>query len=388
MSIPIEDSLAVRRAARPGSTPSTRGAHNRFALKLADVCPAGRTGGAYGETAWGILESTPDAIWVFDAATLRLTYANNGLLRHFGYRVDELVAGRVGRIAPELTDGRLRQLLAPLDAGSSDSIVHNTFLRRIDGVDVPVEVRTHAVAAGEDGQPRTYVSVARDVTDRGAAETKRRHGAVESGIREDRDRIARDLHDGVIQRLFATAMSVHALRRRPATLGLDADLSHIVDELDETIVEIRSLIYRLSPDEPSADFQSDMRAVVDEEHAALGLTPTVRFTGDAGSVGGEWRRHVLFIFRELLSNIARHARATRVDVDVEVGEMVLLRVADDGRGFDPNQVAKGRGVRNMSERARALGGSILIRAHPGGGCVVECLLPLPRMEVAAATGGR
>ena len=129
----------------------------------------------------------------------------------------------------------------------------------------------------------------------------------------------------------------------------------IVDELDGTIAEIRSLIYRLSPDEPSADFRSDMLAVVDEEHAALGLTPTVRFTGDVGSVGGEWRRHVLFIFRELLSNIARHAHATRVDVDVEVGEMVLLRVADDGLGFDVAGVTKGRGVRNVTQRRRRWG---------------------------------
>ena len=235
---------------------------------------------------------------------------------------------------------------------------------------------------------RTYVSVACDMADRGAAEANGRLGAIEAGVREDRDRIACDLHDGVIQRLFATAMSVHALRGRPAGLGLDTDLAKIVDEIDGTILEIRSLIYRLSPDEPSADFRSDLLAVVDEEHAALGLNPTVRFTGELGTVGGEWRRHVLFIFRELLSNIARHAHATRVDVDVEVASIVLLRVADDGLGFDPARVAKGRGVRNVTQRASALGGSILMRGRPGGGCIVECLLPLPRIEAAAAAGER
>ena len=145
------------------------------------------------------------------------------------------------------------------------------------------------------------------MTHRGTAEAERRDRAVEAGIHEDRDRIACDLHDGVIQRLFATAMSVDALGRRQAA-GLDADLAHIVDELDGTIVEIRSLIYRLSPDD-SADFRSDLLAVVEEEHGPSG-SPHRPLHRGPGSVGGEWRRNVLFIFRELLSNIARHAHAT------------------------------------------------------------------------------
>ena len=137
------------------------------------------------------------------------------------------------------------------------------------------------------------------------------------------------------------------------------------------------MIYRLDPDEGSGGFESDLLAVLEEERPALGLSPTVHLAGDLGSVVGERRHHVVAIVRELLSNIAHHAHASRVEVHVEVGEAIWVRVGDDGIGFDPARLRCGRGVRNVTQRATALGGSLLIHARPGGGTVVECLLPLP-----------
>ena len=200
---------------------------------------------------------------------------------------------------------------------------------------------------------------------------------IDAAIRADRDRIARDLHDNVIQRIFATAMSVDALRTNQHDGNGDADLAHIVDALDRCIVEIRSVIYYLCPDQGSGGLEADLRAVLEEESAALGLSPAVQFRGDLGAVGGERRHHLVAIFRELLSNVAKHAHASRVEIDVEVGEAVWVRVGDDGIGFDPARPRCGRGIRNMTQRAAALGGSLLIHARPGGGTVVECLLPLP-----------
>lgn len=200
---------------------------------------------------------------------------------------------------------------------------------------------------------------------------------VDAAVRHDRDRIASDLHDSVIQRIFATAMSVDALRAKRPDGEIDAHVARIVDELDRCIVEIRSVIYRLCPDEGTGGLESDLLAVLEEEGPALGLSPTVQFTGDLGSVGGEWRHHLVAIFRELLSNIARHAQASRVEILIEVGEAIWVRVGDDGIGFDPAQLRCGRGVRNVTQRASALGGSLLIHARPEGGTVVECLLPLP-----------
>lgn len=204
-----------------------------------------------------------------------------------------------------------------------------------------------------------------------------RQAEFDAAIRDDRDRIAIDLHDSVIQRIFATAMSVGALREELRDADHDADFAHVVDELDRCIVEIRSVIYRLDPDEGSGGFESDILAVLEEERPALGLSPSVNLAGDLGSVVGECRHHVVAIVRELLSNIARHAHASRVEVLVEVGEAIWVRVGDDGIGFDPGRLRCGHGVRNVTQRATTLGGSLLIHARPGGGTVVECLLPLP-----------
>jgi len=215
----------------------------------------------------------------------------------------------------------------------------------------------------------------------GSVETDRaaflRPDEVDAALRSDRDRIASDLHDSVVQRIFATAMSVDAFRAKQSDRAVKAELAQIVDELDRCVVEIRSVIYCLSPDEASGGLESDLRAVLEEERPALGLSPTVQFSGDLGSVGGQWRHHLVAIFRELLSNIAQHAHASHVDIKVEVGEQIWVRVGDDGIGFDPAALRCGRGVRNLTQRATALGGSLLIHARPGGGTVVECLLPLP-----------
>ena len=209
------------------------------------------------------------------------------------------------------------------------------------------------------------------------AEAPSRQAEVDAAIRDDRDRIASDLHDSVIQRIFAAALSVDALRVREPDGEIVAELAHVVDDLDRCIVEIRSVIYRLSPDEGGGGLESDLLAVIEEERPALGLSPTVQLRGDFGAVGGEWRHHLVAIFRELLSNIARHAQASHVEILVEVGEAIWVRVGDDGIGFDPARLRYGRGIRNMTQRASALGGSLLIHARPGGGTVVECLVPLP-----------
>jgi hypothetical protein len=107
---------------------------------------------------------------------------------------------------------------------------------------------------------------------------------VDAAVRHDRDHIASDLHDSVIQRIFATAMSVDALRAKQPDGEIDADVAHIVDELDRCIVEIRSVIYRLCPDEGTGGLESDLLAVLEEEGPAWGLSP--RFSSPVTS--GLW----------------------------------------------------------------------------------------------------
>ena len=265
---------------------------------------------------WGgpgeILETLPDAVWVLDAPTLRVAYTNHGLWTMLGYSSEQLVGSPLATIAPELSDHDFRRLTGDLAGLPGGSALHRTRLRAWDGARVPVEVRTHALLGGpECCQPHAYVNVARDVRVQAEADGRQRRAEIDAALRDDRDRIARDLHDSVIQRIFASAISVHTLRSRTGGADLDAQVAHIVDELDRSIVEIRNLIYRITPDETEGGLPAEMHSVVDDEHAALGFAPTVCFTGDLGSITGEWRHHILAMLRELLSNVAQHAGAGR-----------------------------------------------------------------------------
>jgi PAS domain S-box-containing protein len=114
-----------------------------------------------------ILETAADPIWVVDALVLRLTYANTGLLRRLGYDDYEVLGRPIGFIAPELADGGFRRRWAQLGGGTLSSLVHPTYLRCSDGVDIAVEVRTHALSAAGDGVdrgPSAYVSIARELS--------------------------------------------------------------------------------------------------------------------------------------------------------------------------------------------------------------------------------
>ncbi|WP_344955139.1 GAF domain-containing sensor histidine kinase [Actinomadura miaoliensis] len=193
---------------------------------------------------------------------------------------------------------------------------------------------------------------------------------------EDRDRIARDLHDTVIQRLFATAMTLMSAIKITQRRDVAVRVQRAVDDLDDTIRQIRSTIFALqtTPDEES--LRSRLHAVVDAAAANLGFAPSVRLDGLLDTaVSDDVGEHLLAVAREALSNVARHAQATEAKVAVEVGdEEVVLRVEDDGVGIPEG--GRRSGLRNMAERAERLGGSFQTRTRPGGGTLLVWRAPL------------
>ncbi len=200
----------------------------------------------------------------------------------------------------------------------------------------------------------------------------------ELGLVEDRERIARDLHDTVIQRLFATGLSLQAATRL-VTRDADRAIERIaaaVDDLDVTIKEIRSAIFGLES-QPAAT-EGTRKAVVvmlAEASRSIGFEPRVTFEGPIDSgLDDDTAVDVLAVLREALSNIARHAHATRADVSLTVGSEVCLTVTDDGVGPPPEH-GPGNGLRNMATRAEAHQGSMLISAAAGGGTRLEWRVP-------------
>jgi signal transduction histidine kinase len=210
-----------------------------------------------------------------------------------------------------------------------------------------------------------------------AIENARLHARVQDlVVIEDRERIARDLHDKVIQRLFATGMALQTTARIAARPDVAARIVQSVDELDETIREIRNTIFALQ--QPSRrGLRVDILATVSEAVETLGFEPHVHLEGPVDSVVPDSvAEELLATLHEALSNVARHADAARVDVVVSVGADVTLRVVDDGSGIDPRAPSNGHGLANMAARAKELGGSFRVEPRASGGTVVEWRAPL------------
>ncbi len=196
-------------------------------------------------------------------------------------------------------------------------------------------------------------------------------------VLEERERIARDLHDKVIQRVFATGMSLQSTARL-ADERVAERLSQAIGELDETIREIRATIFSLE-----GQNLTGLRAAVGETAAdmvaSLGFTPAVHFEGPVDTaIPPTVADQLVVALREALANVAQHAHASRVQVLVRAGSEALLRVADNGVGptGETPRADRGRGLRNLTDRAGAFGGSCTLTLAPAGGSLLEWRVPL------------
>ncbi|HYJ68838.1 MAG TPA: GAF domain-containing protein [Nocardioidaceae bacterium] len=193
---------------------------------------------------------------------------------------------------------------------------------------------------------------------------------------EDRDRIARDLHDLVIQRLFATGLKIQGMvdpARRPDQAER---LAALTDELDATIRDIRATIFELEYRPDRSDLRADIRDLAKEYASSFGFTPRVDLLGPVDSaVPIEVRPHVLAVVRETLSNAARHARANAVNVEVDVrGGRLSITVSDNGVGV--GETTRESGLRNLRERAEALDGTLEILPITPHGTVARWMVPM------------
>ncbi|HAM03846.1 MAG TPA: hypothetical protein DCQ30_16720 [Acidimicrobiaceae bacterium] len=193
----------------------------------------------------------------------------------------------------------------------------------------------------------------------------------------EHERIARDLHDTVIQRLFAVGMTLQALQ--PLVNGAVADrLGDAVDAVDYVIREIRETIFSLGhPRSSGPDIRQQLRQVVAEAAGQLGFQPRVGFRGPVeAAISQEVSDHLLAVAREALSNIVRHAKASRVEVVLEADAGALtLNVSDDGIGL-AGAPSAGHGLENMHSRAHLLGGELEVSAGPLVGTLVRWRVPL------------
>ncbi|OKJ26673.1 GAF domain-containing sensor histidine kinase [Streptomyces sp. CB01580] len=206
-------------------------------------------------------------------------------------------------------------------------------------------------------------------------------------VYEDRDRIARDLHDLVIQRLFATGMTLENAQRSSAVPEVRTGVGRAVDELDVTIQEIRTAIFALQqePAEAPSGLRTRVLREINMAAVPLGFKPAHRFVGPVDSLVGELTgKNLIAALREALSNAFRHAGASAIDVVVDATatlpdgrDAVRLSVADDGVGIPEG--GRRSGLRNLARRAESLGGASWFGpgiGEDGGGTTVVWEAPI------------
>jgi signal transduction histidine kinase len=196
-------------------------------------------------------------------------------------------------------------------------------------------------------------------------------------VYEDRDRIARDLHDLVIQRLYATGISLQGSVGLIGAPEVANRVSQAVDALDETIRDIRTSIFELQarPEAAPAGLRSRVVEVADEMTGLLGFAPTLRLDGPLDNgVPADAAEHLLGALREALSNAARHAAASTVEVEVRATDALSLTVTDNGTGIKPG--GRRSGLVNLERRAAECGGWLRVEKVAGGGTRLQWQVPL------------
>ncbi|MGD9702805.1 MAG: PAS domain-containing sensor histidine kinase [Acidimicrobiia bacterium] len=324
-----------------------------------------------------LLDGSPDGVIICDADGV-IVLVNKQAEQLFGATRAELVGKAVEHLVPD-------QLRAAHINHRGD-FNHNPHTRtmgeslqlwakRVDGTTFPVEVALSPVLTNERA---LVIATVRDVSVRLGIQAELESARTKTLLAEDRERIARDLHDTVIQRLFADGLTLQAILPRVPE-EVRGRLQEVIDDHDDAIREIRTSIFGLGRTRAGeSGLRRAIIEVVDQSGRILGFRPTLRLDGVLeGSLNDAIEAEMLATMREGLSNTARHAGASAVEIDVGASDSVLrLVIADNGAGISAERLSAGNGIANMQARAIELGGSCTISARSGGGTVVEWVVPV------------
>lgn len=313
-----------------------------------------------------LLEALPDAILIVDAQGV-IVYGNSLLEQLSGYAAAELMGKPVETLVPErfrtshvhershyTQDPRPRPMGAKLQIS----------MRRKDGSEFPADI---SLSPLETEAGLNIVAAVRDATERQRL-----------ALLDERERIAKELHDGVIQGLYAVGMTLQAIQARADAEPVRARLDGAIESIDAAIRDLRSYIFGLRPG-ILVDRQLDqaLRALGSEFEERSGVVTVVEVDPAIAAHLASSATQVIQMAREGLSNVARHAEASTCRLSlVRRGQDAVLEIDDDGRGFDPQQRSTGMGLTNLKGRARAMRGDVVVTSSPGQGSTLEIHLPL------------
>jgi signal transduction histidine kinase len=289
--------------------------------------------------------------------------------------VDGSTSGDVFRFgATMITDAMSYPIQAFTDVGERSAIVMP--LRAHDEVAGVI-----AVARSPDQPPfdQSYLDLVSDFATHAAIAlmlAEGREHARQLTIVAERERIAHDLHDHVIQRLFAAGMDLQGTVARVRSPEISQRLNRTLDDLQTIIEEIRSTIFALkSPLGTDSSFRHRIQRVIADLTGNRDVVTTVRLHGPMAAVEGELAEHAEAVAAEAVSNAIRHSGASRLTVDVSVADMLTIDVADNGCGI-PADNPRRSGLANLSYRAEQVGGSCEVTSPAEGGTRVRWTAPL------------
>jgi PAS domain S-box-containing protein len=329
------------------------------------------------DIAAAVAEHSPDGMCVVDRHGT-IVFASRRMAELTGYPKSDLEGMSVDTLVPDAVRPdhyRLREQFTA--AGEARPIGRGTTLSMVlaDRSSLPVEIALAPVMVDNE---LLVVAAVRDLTERLETERLARTSSELLALADERDRIARDLHDTVLQRLFGLGLELQAMGVRLEPVAA-TQIGRAVDELDLIIREIRTTVFTLGSAQRDGSFGQELGAVVAQSSRVLGFTPRVRIDGPVeAAMAPAVRTELMASLRETLSNVGRHAGASMAEVVLTLQDgAVHMVVQDNGRGLgDEVRVYEGNGLRNLRERARSLGGDCTVSNAETGGCLIQWHAPL------------
>lgn len=319
-----------------------------------------------------LLERIADGVLILDVRADRIVYANPAMAALTG--IDPSALATMGRddLVSHLKTrwhGRAESQHGRVQA--FENSVDCCTVTAADGTERDLEL--HHSDVDQNGYRMTVVI---EVT--GRASPENRAAVLSEALWAERDRLARDLHDGVVQSVFATSLTLAAAAVR-APEAVRADIEEAIDGLDGVVQQLRSTVFGLArPRETGGDAADLLRTIAAKSARGLGFQPTLECIGDIELVSDpDLLGHIVLAAREALSNVARHAHASAVAITLDVcSTSVDLVIADNGIGFTTDHPS-GDGLDNLRQRAEERGGTCTVASRPSG-TTVRWSVPLRR----------
>ncbi|HZP25748.1 MAG TPA: PAS domain-containing sensor histidine kinase [Dehalococcoidia bacterium] len=326
-----------------------------------------------------VIDNAPDGFLVADE-TGRIILTNATAEAMFGYKRGELVGERVERLIPQRLHDQHLQYRSEYQASPRPrpmGLGLKLLGLRKDGTELPVEISLSPLQTSD----RTLVTaIIRDVSERQRLEEERNFLAVELQTEHERDRIAMDLHDGIMQDVYAAALRLELAQ---SEIHLDQpqiarDLERVIEQLHEVVRNVRSYIFDLRPRQFAgnlADALTDLGREF-EQNSHIRTRVIVEDPADIDPAAAVALYHVV---HEGLSNVQKHATAKQVEISLtKAGDRLILEIRDNGKGFEPseNLSEQHRGLRNMAARASSIGAEFDVVSAPGQGTCLRVELPL------------